>query len=216
MKKLLIITSILCGSVLPSWSQIHFDVKLGVSPGSNPLTPHLIVNRSNPHEEFLFNMVNVKPQFYGGIALNLPLGRPFFAEGGISYTKRTSSYMVRYRMARENSPQTEYMQESEEMILLPINIGVSIGSLDITSGLTAARTISTAKELTHLKGFHQDENKFKLGWQMGVRYAVGRAMAGVEYQGSFNRVGQGMYVNGQSLEIMNVPGKLVFSVQYRF
>ena len=215
MKKLIIITSILCVTFLPAWSQIRFDIKAGMSFSSSPSTANILVNRSNPHEEFQLNMIKVKPQFYGGIAVNVGLSSPFFLEGGVSYTKRTSTYMVEYRMAPEIGSSTQYMDESENMILLPVNVGVSIGKVDLTSGLTASRTISSIKQLTHLKGFHQDANGIKLGWQMGARFAVKRAMIGVEYQASLSRVGQGMYVNDQSLELMNIPGQFVFGIQYK-
>lgn len=216
MKKLMIITCALLGTYLTAWSQVHFDVKFGASPGTKPVSAGLIVNRDNPHEEFVFNMVQVKPQFYGGIRANVQLASPFFLESGISYTRKTSRYQLNYTMHSKEHPEEMYMNESEDMFLLPVDIGVSIGDIDVTSGLTAMKTISSIKELSHLKGFQTDGNSIKLGWQMGVRYGFKRTLVGVEYQGSLNRVGHGMYVNGKPLEIMNVPGKMVFTMQYRF
>lgn len=215
MKKLILITSILCVTFLPAWSQIRFDVKVGMCLASKPSTPHIILNRSNPHDELLMNMISVKPQFFGGVALNVVMSSPFFLEGGISYTKRTSTFMVKYRMQPENGSATQYMNETENIILLPVNVGVSYGALDITSGLTASRSFSNVNELQQLKGFSHDGNKIKIGWQMGARLAVNRVLVGVEYQASLTRVGTGMYVNGQSLEMMNIPGQFVFGIQYK-
>lgn len=217
MKKLIISAAILLATCAISQAQLQVKAEFGASPASNATSAGIIVNRDNPREEFQFNQTQVKPQFYGGIRANIKLGSPFFLETGISYTKCTSEFQLNYTMDRpENQPQEMYMSESEDMLLFPLDIGVSIGKLEVTSGLTAIKTISAIKELSHVQGFHSDGNSLKMGWQMGVRYGINRTQIGVEYQGSLNRVGQGMSVNGNSLEIMNVPGKMVFTMQYRF
>lgn len=214
MKKLIILIFTLLIYTMTASSQVRLNFKLGISPGVNPHTNGIIVNRQNPHEEFKFNMVHVLPQFYGGILASLEMRTPFFLECGITYTEKKSNYQVDYRITRELNPGDQVMSETERMILLPVNIGVSLGSLDITSGLTAMKTISNADELTHLNGFRQDKNNVKLGWQTGVRYAILRMLIGVEFQGSLNVVGQGMYVNEQPLDLRQVPGNLVISIQY--
>ncbi|MEP6793500.1 MAG: hypothetical protein ABJB16_04185, partial [Saprospiraceae bacterium] len=65
-------------------------------------------------------------------------------------------------------------------------------------------------------GFSQEKNSIKLGWQAGIRYAFHRVLLGVEYQATLNPICQDRYVNGQSLQLMNVPGSFVFSVQSGF
>jgi hypothetical protein len=219
MKKLIVIVVAFFLTYCIASAQVRFDIKFGISPGSNPLNAGIIVNRQNPMEEFQFNLFQVKPQFYGGLSAHLPLASPFFVNGGITYSQKTSLYQINYTnksLSSEIKAAEQYMNESENMILLPVNVGVSLGKVDVTSGLTATATFSKSSELTHVNGFTQDENGLQLGWQFGVRYAIRRTMVGVEYQSAFNRVGQGMYVNGHSLELMNVPGKFVFSVQYGF
>lgn len=218
MKKLIVIVVAFFLTYCIASAQVRFDIKIGISPGSNPLTAGIIVNRQNPMEEFQFNLVQVKPQFYGGLSAHLPLASPFFVNGGITYSQKTSLYQINYTntLPSELKAAEQYMNESENMILLPVNVGVSLGKVDVTSGLTATATFSKSSELTNVAGFKQDKNGMQLGWQFGVRYAIQRTMIGVEYQSAFNRVGQGMYVNGNSLELMNVPGKFVFSIQYGF
>ncbi len=214
MKKLSIIWCIVFTTGTTVWSQVHIDIAAGYSPGSSPVTAGLIVNRERPQDEFEFNMIHVKPQFFGGLRVNVEMKSPFFIEGGLSFTRRTSLYQIKYRIVYELNP-NEYMSESEDIIFLPVNIGVGIGSFDVSSGLSVRKSISKIKELSHLKGFHADHNTIKLGWQMGVRYCFMRTMVGLEYHGTLHRVGHGMYVNGTSLEIRNVPGRIVFAAQYR-
>ncbi len=216
MKKFFIINCLFLGLASTATSQIHLDVKVGMSPASNPVTSPILVNRDKPKEEFQMSMNHVKPQFYGGLALNVQLANAFFLEGGISYTKRSSDYLIRHTYGRDGKPELESMHESEDMILLPLNIGVSLGSFDITSGLKVMKTISKTTELSHIKGFNTNDSSLKMGWQMGIRYGIHRTMVGIEYQGSLTRVGQGMSVNGHSLEVMNVPGNFAFTIQQRF
>lgn len=216
MKKLLILSVIIYAALSDLNAQFQFVFRIGMSPATNPRTAPLLVGRQNPIEEFQFNMIHTKPQFYAGIGAHLPLAAPFFLEGGFSFTRRTSVYQMNYTIVTESNPAEKLMTESESLVLLPVNIGFSVGKFDFTSGLTAIKNISSSKEMMAIKGFHKDENSFRLGWQMGARYAIRRVLAGVEYQGTLNRVGEGMYVNGQSLEVMNIPGNFVFSIQYRF
>ena len=218
MKKVLLTSIILFAASSIIWSQkFGFDIRIGMSPAAHPVTADLIVGRENPHNEFLFNLVRVEPQFYGGLRVHKQLKAPFFLEGGLTYTRRTSQYQVNYRMPQtEPGSQHLIMKESEDILQLPLEIGVSLGRIDVTSGLTIMKTLSSQNELTHLNGFSAENNTLKWGWQMGVRYGIKRVMAGIEYQGSMQRVCQGMYVNEKPLEIMNVPGRFVFSLQYRF
>ncbi|MBK9983750.1 MAG: hypothetical protein IPP15_15500 [Saprospiraceae bacterium] len=216
MKKLMIFTCIILVHTLSAWTQTSIIIKLGATPRSGSFKHYMIVNRNNPREEFKFSTLQVKPQFYAGVSARLQMRTPFFLEAGMTYTEKTSLYQVNYRMPTETNPAEMVMSEKEKILLLPVNIGVSLGKIDITSGLSAMKTLTKAKELTHLQGFHQDDNAIRVGWQMGARYAIGRTMLGIEYQGTLNREGQGMYVNKQSLEQNNVPGNFVFSVQFGF
>lgn len=210
----MIIICTLLGSNLTMWSQISIGPIFGYSPALSPKVYSLFVNRNSPHDEFQFNMVHVQPQFYAGIVAHLPLQSSFFLEGEVCFTQKKFTYQIDYRMSSETNPDMQYMKESENMIMVPVNIGVSLGDIDVTSGLTAMTTFSKTNELTHLNGFNEEANQVRMGWQMGVRYAFHRMLFGVQYQGTLNQVGQGMSVNGQSLELMNVPGKVVFSIQY--
>lgn len=198
-----------------SGAQIKFDFKVGASPGSNPKSAATLINRSNPSEEFQFNMVKAEPQLFAGIAAHVPLKAPFFLEGGISYTKSASVYRIDYSYP-EPGPKEQFMKGSEAMVMLPVNIGARIGNFEVTSGFTAIQSLSVESELAHLNGFKNEAKAVKLGWQMGARYDLKVVMLGAEYQGAFSRVCQGMNVNNESLEIMNVPGRWVFNIQYRF
>ncbi len=215
--KLLAIWSILLTACTSAWSQFRLDIIAGISPGSNPTTAGIFVNRQSPAEEFTLNMYKVKPQFYGGLITHLDLSTPFFTEVGAIYTRKSSMYFMEYTLDLESGRvPSASMSETEHLILIPASIGVSLGSFDVTSGFTAIGTLSKETELSHLKGFQSDSPFIQWGWHTGVRHTIRRSMIGIEYQGSFNRVGQGAFVNGQSLELMNVPGQFVMTFQFSF
>jgi hypothetical protein len=195
-------------------SQFRFDLLAGIAPGSHPIMAGLIVNRHLPSDEFVLNMTEVKPQIFGGMRVNLELTSPFFTEVGLTYTRKTMLYDVDYTYIFESRLATHQMKETEHQLLVPVSIGVSLGSFDVTSGFRGILTLSKETELSQLEGFHSKTSSIHWGWHTGVRYGINRAMVGVEYQGCFNRVGYGSFINGQSLELRNVPGHFVFTLQY--
>lgn len=216
MKKLILSTILSFAASSIMWAQVHFDVKLGVSPGSNGGANALLVNRENPFAEFQLSMIHTDPQFYGGIRTHIGLRAPFFIESGLSYTKRTSIYNLNFTMEqREPMSKVMSMSEKEDILLLPVDIGVSIGAFDVTSGMRLNKTIKSSNELSHLSGFSHENPSLQMGWQMGIRYGFANVMAGIEFMGSLNRICKGMSVNKTSLEMQNVPGKLAFTLQYR-
>ena len=215
MKKLMIISFLLIAFLPDIFSQVLVDLKLGLSPASSPNSFPILVNRHDPFEEFSLSVVHNDAQFYGGIVMHLPLSTPFFLEGGISYTKRKTYFQANYTASLETREDIQLISETKGMIMLPLNIGVGIGSFDVTSGLTAVHGLPGTNDFSNLKGFHQEGSQLRMGWQAGVRYGFKGIMAGVEFQGTLTRVCEGMFVNDQSLDIRNVPGNVVFSLQYR-
>lgn len=199
-----------------SWSQIRFDIVAGVSPGVNPKTPEKLINRQLVSDEFRLSVNRIEKQFFLGVNANLSLRAPFFAETGIHFTQRKSEYAMVYTYPNEENPPLQYMPETENLLILPLSIGVSIGKVDITSGLTLTGVISKKTSMTHVKGYAADESFLRTGWQAGVRHTFGRSMLGIQYQSSFNRLGTGTQVNGESLELNHIPGQFVMTVNFRF
>ena len=215
MKTIIISTIIALISVTQALSQIRFDVFGGLSPQSSPASADLFVNRHDPHEEFRFNMNKVGSQFFVGAKSHLDLNESFFAEAGLTYTKRRSTYEVNYTLIDNEHPVSNHnLSETDHMIMLPVNLGVNLGPVDITSGLRMMKSISKSSELGQLTGFTVEGNPFRFGWQAGAGFHIYRSRIGLEYQGNFSRVGSGMYVNNQPLELMNVPGQIVLTLQH--
>jgi len=217
MRTIIITIAMIIASASSVFSQIRFDVIAGISPGSAPASAGLIVNRHLPHEEFVFNMNKVDPQFYAGVKGYVELAAPFYMEAGLTYTKRKSTYDIVYTIVdREHPVSNHLMSETEHMIMLPVNIGVNLGAFDVTSGLRLIQSIKSDTDLDQLTGFSAESKPIRIGWQASAGFSFLRERIGLEYQGNFSRVGSGMYVNGQSMELMNVPGQLVLTLQHSF
>lgn len=217
MKSIAIALWLIILSVSALSSQIRFDVVGGISPGSKPSGAGLVVNRHLPHEEFVFNIDRMDPQMFAGFKGHLELGTPFFVDAGLLYSMKRSTFDVVYTIMDTEHPVAQArFKHTEHILMLPVNIGANIGLLDVTSGLRLERNIMQTSDLGELTGFRKDKGSVNLGWQAGIGVDIFRSRIGLEYQGNFSRVGKGMYVNDQPLELTYVPVQLVLLLQHSF
>src|SRR5688500_11773750 len=215
MKNIICTTILILSGIVIGNAQWRFDIVGGVSPSSSPSSAGLIVNRHAPHEEFVFNVAKVQPQLFAGFKSQLQLSSPFFAAAGLMYSRKESTYDVTYTIIDTEHPVPNHLlNEVDHQIMLPVNIGVNLGSFDVMSGLRITQSISKKSELTQLSGFSADGNKPQFGWQGSVGYYFLRNRIGLEYHGSFTRVGSGMTLNNQSLELNNVPGQISLMISH--
>jgi len=215
MKKLILLAVVLCASFMSLEAQWSGFMTAGISPKSNPVNAPLIVNRNNPSEEFLFNMVHVKTQYFAGIEVRYDLGSNFFVGTGATYTQRKSIYSMQYIQRREKGTYQE-LQEIEDQLILPLSIGVKLNSFEFTSGLLGFVSLAKQSELNHINGFSDQSDKVQMGWHAGAGINLNKVFFGIEYQSGLNRTGMGMSVHQKSLELMNVPGQCVFNIRYKF
>ena len=213
---MLIIWSFLVTASTNSWSQIRFDFVAGVSPGVNSNSPEKLINRKFVSDEFRLSLNRIEKQFFLGLNANLSMRAPFFAEAGITFSQRKSEYLMAYTYPNEVDPPQVLVPETENLLILPLSIGVSIGKVDIISGLNLTGVISKKTEMSHVNGYTTEESFLRTGWHTGVRHTFGRSMIGIQYQSSFNRLGAGTAVNGESLELNHVPGQFVMTAHFRF
>ena len=104
MKNIYITIIVVASSVSSLYSQLRFDIVGGVSAGATPVSAGVIINRHLPHEEFIFNLAKVDPQLHAGIKSQVELTAPFFLEGGLLYTRSSSTYDVTYTIIDTEHP----------------------------------------------------------------------------------------------------------------
>ena len=215
MKKLILLALVYGTSILTMQAQLSVYIMAGISPESHPSNADLIVNRATPQEEFLFNVSNVKTQYYGGLKVRHDLGANFFIESGALYTQRKTTYSMKYTMKREVGTYQE-LEETEDQLIIPLSVGVKIKAVEFSSGLSSFVSLSKQSDLNHIHGFTDQSSSIQLGWHAGIGINLHKVVFGVEYQSALNRMGMGMKVHEQPLELMNVPGQCVAKIQYRF
>jgi hypothetical protein len=217
MKKLLFTSVIFILAATSTWSQVQYEFVAGYSPAYSPKSSPTFVNRGVPRDEFRFNVIHFDHQLFAGMRIRLAMSEPFFLEGGVSYTRRSSSFLVNYTIDSEIRVD-QVMTTSENIILLPVNVGLRLGPVEITSGLSLHKRFGKDAgngNLNQLDGFNCTGNAFSFGYQAAVRYPFHRMTVGIEYQGLIQRICQGMAVGNKSLEVLSVPGLPVFTVQYQ-
>ena len=214
MKKLVLLALVYGTSVLSLRAQLSVYVMAGISPESHPTNAYLIVNRLTPQEEFLFNVINTKTQYYGGIKARQDLGANFFMETGALYTQRKTTYSMNYTMKREVGAYQE-LEETEDQLIIPLGVGAKWKAVEFSSGLSGFVSLSKQSDLNHINGFSDQSSTVQLGWHAGIGINLHKVVFGIEYQSALNRMGVGMKIYKQSLELMNVPGQCVAKIQYR-
>ena len=214
MKKLIIISIAFFHSYFSLNAQWNIYLSAGISPESHPKTANLIVNRSTPLDVFLFNMPHRETQYFTGLNFRHELNDHFFTTIGTAYTQRKFQYTMSYITPRAEGTYQELMF-AEHQINVPVNVGVRFEVIEITCGLKANMVVARTCELVNIPGFEDNEQFIQPGWQCGIQLHFGRVIAGVEYQSDFARLCSGMCVNGKSIELMQVPGQVVFAAQFQ-
>ncbi len=214
MKKIYISLAIGFVFITCGFSQVTFNVTLGISPGYHPGTVGLLVNKEKPDEEFMFNMTEVKVQYFAGMNARLELTKPFFVEFGLNYSKRSMNYQVEYSLLNNDQTISQHqMKESDHILTVPVNLGVKIGAFDVVTGLRVFRSIGFISELDHMTAYKSNQNLFRMGWQGGIGYNLSGTRVGIEFDSQFSRVGNGKSINNHSLELMNIPSQVAFTIQ---
>jgi hypothetical protein len=215
MKKLILLALVYGTTLLSLRAQFSVSVMTGISPESHPANAYLIVNRLTPPEEFLFNVLKVNTQYFGGIKARQDLGVNFFIETGALYTQRKTVYSMKYTMKREVGTFQE-LEETEDQLIIPLSVGAKWKVLEFSSGLSGIASLAKKSELNQIDGFYDQSSSLKMGWHAGIGINLNKVLVGVEYQSAMNRMGVGTKVHEQPLELMNVPGQCVFKLQYKF
>jgi hypothetical protein len=134
----------------------------------------------------------------------------------MTYSRRTLLFTMAYTYKQLHEKPCREMEEIEKMLQVPATIGVRMGFIDITSGLTGIISLSKDSDLSQMEGYESTAGQFRMGWSTGLRAHLSSIAIGMEFQAELSRIGHDMSVNGESLELRNVPGYVVFTIQFSF
>jgi hypothetical protein len=184
----------------------------GIAPSRNIGTAPVFGNRHDQNTDFLFNGSKVEFSPAIGIAVRLNTKNQFFFEGEAMYYSMTKSYVMQYIEERISSEHKHEMKESCSSIELPLSAGVSLGKIDITSGLSMRYDFGQKSTLSQMDGLVRELQSTVFGWHSSVGINFGKVSAKLSYSQDFANYGQGIMVNGQELLLKNAPSHLRFMV----
>ena len=201
----------------PAFAQgVIMTFTAGVSPQQNPETNHIFVNRSSPHDEFTFDLAEVKASYYVGVGAKYDL-KPFFLAADALYNRREYLYNVSYTFPGfGRSEQVRLMTESMNVINIPLTFGVDLGVVDVTSGFLPQVIVSHDSDLSGLEGYSQKLDRLRFGWHSGLAANIKDMRVGLSWQMDFNNYADHAYIREQNLELQGRSSRFLGSLTYLF
>lgn len=218
MNKLFAFVIFACGlSFSPVYAQdVIMTFTTGVSPQQNPATNHIFVNRSSPHDEFTFDLAQVRASYYVGVGAKYDL-KPFFLSADALYNRREYIYNVTYTFPGfGRTEQAQLMTESMNVINIPLTFGVDLGIVDVTSGFLPQVILSQESDLSGINGYSQKLDRLRFGWHSGLAANIKDLRVGLSWQMDFNNYGDHAYIREQNLELQGRSNRFLGSLTYLF
>ena len=204
-----------------SFSSINAqDVRMtftaGVSPQQNPVTRHILVNRSSPSNEFTFDLAQVKASYYVGVGAKYDF-KPFFLAADALYNRREYIYNVSYTLPDFGRTEAvQMMTENMNVINLPLTLGVDLGIVDVTSGFLPQLIVSQDSDLSGIEGYSQKLDRLRFGWHSGLAANIKELRVGLSWQMDFNNYADHAYIRDQNLTLQGRSSRFLGSLTYLF
>ena len=195
-------------------SQVSFGFKVGYTPDVRPGTAQRIINRSSRSTEFHFN--SLQRQYTPAFGIMVRQGsKPFWFSTEILAQGWTETYSMAYEADKNVKPPT-VMEEKNFVLEMPVSVGVSLGKIEVFSGLSISQSLSHKTEMSDIPSYTSELPKRTGGWHTGVGINLGNVLLDVRYSQAFDNYGQHRYINGEELTLGNAPHRLLATVTYRF
>lgn len=197
-------------------AQVSMVFSMGISPQNSPNGHYVIVNRSNPQNEFLFDLTQVKASYQVGAGVRYDL-LPFFLLGEAQYTKREYVYSVKYTYPDfpRSADDLEY-NESMHLINVPLSIGVDLGVLEVVSGFVPQFVVAHKNGMDAIEGYSDDLSTIRFGWHTGVAAKIAKFRIGLTYQMDFNNYADHISINSEPIKLTGASGRIMAMVAYGF
>ena len=194
----------------------NFTITAGISPKQTPIQSGLIVDREDPVNEFIFNLAEIQKSYTFGFLKNIRFSSPFFGTIGLEYSQHQEIYSLSYRNRESRHVADDTLNTSSHRITLPAGVGVKLGGFDLTSGLHLHYDFKSTMKEDIASGIEMTKSKIRLGWYTGVGFSFARTRIGIQYQSSLGRYGNNLVHKQKSMELMSLPGNLMFTIGYSF
>ena len=106
--------------------------------------------------------------------------------------------------------------ENYQYLDLPILFGYKLGPFHIEGGPVGHAYLASKTELELLNIYENRLNNFHLGYQAGIGLDIFRLVLDVRFEGSFNKFGDQIYLEGTSTPFSQNANRWVVTIGYAF
>ncbi len=212
MKKLILIVLTMF-IVLPSFSQIKFGLKAGLST-TNLKMDGLKTLTSGDTEYTVNALKGANYGFHGGAFVRFTL-MGFYIEPELLFASRTDEYTV----ADVNEPASEIIKKQKfNQLDLPVMLGAKVGPIRLNAGPSARLLINSPKDLIDNPDFKAMYNSLTFGYQAGLGIDIIKKITiDLRYEGSLQKYQtQIQNLAGDKFKLDDRPNAFLLSVGIMF
>ncbi|HSV75584.1 MAG TPA: hypothetical protein VLH37_00985, partial [Bacteroidales bacterium] len=111
--------------------------------------------------------------------------------------------------------QPNHFTQNYSHLAMPIHVGMNLGPIKLGGGPVFSFLLNQWNDLDDMS-FDQAMNRLTLGYQLGAGLKLGKLIVDLRYEGSFNNLGTGVTVGGQTIEFDNRPRQFILSLGLLF
>jgi len=211
MKKLLIIV-ISVFLALPSFSQLKFGIKAGVSTTS--LTMEDVKQVTSTSTTYTIEKLEgLNYGFHAGIFGRVSISK-LFIQPELLFATRTSEYTVKDVV----NATSEDVKQSFNKIDIPVMVGVKFGPARLNAGPVGSFLISSPKELIKDASLETIYGKMSIGYQAGLGLdLLGKLTIDLRYEGSLKKYQTKIEnATGTSVNLDDRPNAFLLSIGLMF
>ena len=141
----------------------------------------------------------------------------FFFQAEAQYNKREYVYDISYTFPDFGRTETSVRYtEQQQVINLPLTLGVDLGVVDVMSGFVPQLMLSQQSDLENLTGYEEKLEFLRFGMHTGFAVNVSQLSIGVDWQMDFNNYADHVYVRNQSLALQCRSTRILGTLSYIF
>ena len=181
MKKLSVILLVVLISI-PSFSQINFGIKAGVSTTS--LTMETLKTITSGNTSYTVNAITTAHYgFHGGVFMRLTLFGVYI-QPELLLSTRTNEYTIQ----NVQTSISTIAKQNFNKLDIPVMIGFKLGPLRLNAGPSASVLINSPKDLINDPNFKSMYSNMTIGYQAGIGVDILKKLTvDLRYEGSLKK-----------------------------
>ena len=99
---------------------------------------------------------------------------------------------------------------------LPVMLGVKFGPLKLQAGPIASVLLNSKSDVLKQAGVQQNLNSATVGFQAGIGLELSSLLLDLKYEGNLSKLGDGMVINGTTVNFDQRVNQIILSIGYLF